>query len=471
MDKDLHEIEDLFKSGLENNKEIPSLQVWDSIDNRLDNDKVAVIQKKYQALKRLSLLLLLLVIGLGIYELTNTRKGDGLIKIKGKNENSEILPVNDDMNKTLIDQNQITIRNQNNSQNKNSNTALPVSSNNVVATNRLNTRKEFSVFFKSGDEQKFNQSRQNIIAVDRFDPIVHSRFIREQPINLQVEKTNRPLVPSSEIKDAFRLINSVKVNPAGGFDDMRSQPGKKKEQKPLRFSIAAFFSPDIASYHLEEDQHNSQPETASNIEKAERHEFSSTSGFLFDYSMNKHWLLESGILFSNTNITIQPKTLYAQADNNGNVKFRVNISSGYGFVLPSFQNTPVIGDSIRATAATHKLRYVSIPLALKYTSGKGRIRLESTLGVTINFLARGKLETELQKGLNNEVDILNNIQGLKPVYFSFVTGVGADYRLTKKLSVTLTPTARIALAPINKGGVVKTYPNSLGIAGGLKFRF
>lgn len=83
-------------------------------------------------------------------------------------------------------------------------------------------------------------------------------------------------------------------------------------------------------------------------------------------------------------------------------------------------------------------------------------------GVTTNFLTKGKLETEVQKGPDDEVDVLNNIQGLKSVYFSGMAG--AEYKLTKKLSVSLMPTARFALNPINKGAVVKTYPNSFGLS-------
>jgi hypothetical protein len=34
-------------------------------------------------------------------------------------------------------------------------------------------------------------------------------------------------------------------------------------------------------------------------------------------------------------------------------------------------------------------------------------------GVGTNFLTTGKLETEIQRGANNEIDILDNIHGIK----------------------------------------------------------
>ena len=82
----------------------------------------------------------------------------------------------------------------------------------------------------------------------------------------------------------------------------------------------------------------------------------------------------------------------------------------------------------------------------------------------------GKLETEIQKGVNNEIDILNNIEGLKKIYLSGLAGIGAEYKLTGKVSFVLMPTARFALNPINKNAVVKTFPNSVGLSAGIKIK-
>ena len=176
-------------------------------------------------------------------------------------------------------------------------------------------------------------------------------------------------------------------------------------------------------------------------------------------------------MFSNINITVNPKTIYAQPDNNGNIKYRLNISSGYGYLAPSFQNSPAIGDSLYISAATHKLRYIGIPIAVKYTITKGKFNFEIMGGITANYLAKGKLETEIRGGNNSEIDILYKIEGLKSIYISGMAGIGAAYKLTDKFSFTLMPTARFALTSINKDAVVKTFPNSLGLLVGLRKNF
>lgn len=92
-------------------------------------------------------------------------------------------------------------------------------------------------------------------------------------------------------------------------------------------------------------------------------------------------------------------------------------------------------------------------------------------GVRTNFLLDGKLETELQKGANNEIEILNDIEGLSNVYWDGLIGIGAGYKLPGRISFEVMPVARFALNAMNKGGVVKTYPRSFGLAAGLKYRF
>ena len=60
MDKDLQNIEELFKSSLEGNEEVPSKKVWEAIDKGLDRENIITIKKKYNVIKGIAFLLLLL---------------------------------------------------------------------------------------------------------------------------------------------------------------------------------------------------------------------------------------------------------------------------------------------------------------------------------------------------------------------------------------------------------------------------
>ena len=510
MDKDLHNIEDLFRSALEDNEESPSAKVWDTVDNSLDKDNVISIKKKYRMLKKLSLLLLLLLIALSIYELNNHRTAENLTEPNRAGTDKKTIPENKTDNPIATDENTIPSKGTFDSKDLNNVSQLNNIQDNPVAEEKIptnnfqvrpgnnlitgrqnekginnNSLPDKKIFITLRQRPLFNdpanypqkikvpETNKNNLSLRtdyNFVPIDNSSYFPKRLYTQPQEKINQSV---TSLIDSGRLTNQLALNkiiPAVDIKNNVPPQTKKKEVKLSRFFLSTFYSPDIVWYHLEEDLPGNQPETASEIKKSERHEFSSTTGLLFGYILNKHWSLQSGLTFSNTNITVEPKTIYAQSDNNGNIKYRVNISSGYGYILPSFQNAPVIGDSLKVTAATHKLRYVGIPVAIKYSAKKGKLNFETTAGVTVNFLTKGKLETEVQKGPNNEVDILNNIQGLKSTYISVLTGAGAEYKLTKKLLVTLMPTARFALTPINKGAVVKTFPNSFGLSADLRIR-
>ena len=116
--------------------------------------------------------------------------------------------------------------------------------------------------------------------------------------------------------------------------------------------------------------------------------------------LKKHFSIESGLSFSNTNILVGPKTIFAQRDYNGDIKYRFNTSSGYGFVLPSFTSNPNIGDSLYAYTSTHLLQYISLPAVLKFNIQKKKFGFDIKTGVSVNFLTKGKVETSVEDGYN-----------------------------------------------------------------------
>ena len=91
MDENLHNIENLFRDGLEDNEELPSSNVWNGIDNTLDKDNVVSIKKKYTTMKRVAILLLLLLLGFSVYELSTRHNSERIAKGNGNDSNNEAI--------------------------------------------------------------------------------------------------------------------------------------------------------------------------------------------------------------------------------------------------------------------------------------------------------------------------------------------------------------------------------------------
>ncbi|MFS8083793.1 MAG: hypothetical protein ACMG51_10095, partial [Ginsengibacter sp.] len=186
--------------------------------------------------------------------------------------------------------------------------------------------------------------------------------------------------------------------------------------------------------------------------------------------ISKKWGLQSGITLSTSNFDLESKTIYAQRDNSGAIKYKLSTSVGDIFVKPSFSGNPNIGDSLFAKSTTHTLQYIGIPMAVTYILYKGKFTLNIMSGIRANFLTRGSITTELKSGNDNETETTNRIDGLKSFYISGLAGIGLDYNIHKNLSLYISPTFRFALNSINSNTNVKSFPNSVGFTTGLKIK-
>lgn len=294
----------------------------------------------------------------------------------------------------------------------------------------------------------------------------------------QKEKYVAGIPVIAELKEMFQMLAIKPFSQLSKVTTNNTEPLKDNKTVPLKprnikngngslLSAAIFFSPDFVSTNIKDDHPRFREDDRNQIEKEERNKFSSTIGLLIDFNTGKNWKLESGLTFSTRVTNIEPKTIYARPDNNGNINYRFNCSAGYSFVTVKSPYSPASGDSIRALTSKNTLQYIGVPLVVKYMFTKGRFSLTPGVGILANFLSKGKIATTIATTTGNESASSDNIQGLKSMYFNGLASVGAEYKLNKKFAITFIPTARFALSSINKDAPVKTNLNSIGLAGGI----
>jgi hypothetical protein len=78
MSDDVHDIDDLFREGIEGHEEPVPSTVWDAVSNDLDKKQASYYKNKYNRLKRAALLLLLIgFVGGGYMVYKTSGKGEG----------------------------------------------------------------------------------------------------------------------------------------------------------------------------------------------------------------------------------------------------------------------------------------------------------------------------------------------------------------------------------------------------------
>ena len=487
MDKNLQNIEDLFKKGLEGNEESPSENVWDKIDQSLEKENSLKFRKKYYSLKRATAILIVVLALLSIYVLRNesqkqiekqknenvAKEDEVLKKEKTPQPNNSTGTINSEQQEkntlptTKVGEsksadgaaNESSLKRNNANENRKSSTtnisnatAIDEKNNMAEPTEKKNNEPVNKPFLRKPEEN-------DLVGVNFNKSVI-------QPPAIKFEL---PQIPSfntlKNLKDVTRI--SPYIMPEKLTSNMRTI----HIPTAPRFYAGVFYSPTIPFSHLRDEDHNYGNPYSRELEKKESGTYSYSFGFSIGYRLNHKWSLQSGISLSTLNMHLEPEKIYAERDNQGTVKYPINTSSGKGYILPSFSNNPRIGDSLFTKNIKHSLEYTGIPLAIKYNVTFGRLSANLLAGLSANILSKGKISTEVKSGNESELERTHDIHGLKPLYFNGLAGIGFDYNIFKNVSLTFSPTINFAIDPINKNVPVRSYPGTIDFQFGVKTKF
>jgi hypothetical protein len=458
MNKNLHDIDELFLSALERYKETPRAGVKQNIDAALDQQKKKSDKKRILRWKRSALLVLLLLLGLSLYESFPVRKYPARSNATADKSFSANANKRSEEKKDPETTRTTTAT---------SSTALPRDPYSLITvvtgqhavlhpfrTTGGNTIRAFSpsealTVHNIPMIETGNHSGEIEPLYILSTPVAPERFLKETPLD-------RPSVFSLPV---------VKENIIAA----RIVPPSQRQKKKLFFSYWAFtpfISYEQVGYKLDSDD----PVIISNIKHNEVQEPSYSGGILVSRQFSRHWGLQTGLVYHYTEIGISPQKIYAFQDPAGDIAYKYITSSGYAYIKPVSGPPPAFGDSITAESK-HMLKAVHIPLMATYRLGKGKLTVAPGAGIEAGVLAGAAAEVELTDASNHETATVNKLSGTKKFYVSAAAAVEIQYKLNKKTSVTLQPVFRHALSPITENIIVETFPRSFGIRAGVKLRF
>ena len=504
MNDNLDDIDDLFTSSFEGYEETPSVNVWDAIDQDLENRNHSSLKLKYNNLKKLTAILSLFTISSIAYHFiagqTNNKIGV---------EDSSVV-IKKDAHQVIEQPNTAAVN-------------LPLNLKNITDT-ILSERMEVKSI---GTDMKINKTplflRTDKILIDRnnskisdltsnIDPIDKVQMVEKKYYvdELMLPIKNETLITGTDQNNTLsfkkNLINNVRMVKESTIAEpvllsYKSVPESDTAFKisaitfnhllnsnniatikkgsisgKNKFSLAVFISPETAFNRLEDDKpdgnrgygQNRRPDDRHKIKEEESTTRSLTGGLLLAYQLNKRISIQSGITFINKTAQNDPKKVFAELDNGGKIQYKYNCSFGSTYISPKLSNAPVVGDSAIANASNNSLFYVGIPFNISYHFSVGKFQLSPTIGSAINFLIKQHITTGIQDFSGSQKQYNNTINGLKPTYINANLGFDIQYYLSKKLAITAMPSATIAVNAVNANEAVRSYPNTFGVRLGFK---
>ena len=469
MDKHLHkDIGEQFSEEINSMSQQPRDHIWEDIDKQLDKKDAENYKGKFIRLRKKALLLLLLLIGISTFSLIyfNTSKNNSSLSGQKTEDRGNNNVINDPL-KSKKD----------NSVSKNF-PQKQIAANDIDGGITVNNSLQ-DLFIPGKISVKKNgetltKFANDILAtnetVDNNEPVLNKNNSPEK----QIEAGNFKIVKKAEVDEnnllAIALVSKKDSLAVTANNQSQKNNTKMPNKRAAKLMLTAFAAPDYSRYRLVNDKHNNYDNKA-DIATRERSDLSSSIGVLLGYKIGKRVIIQSGIIYSSSNISIAPTKIYAEKNNAGSIKYRYNTSSGYGYLLPSFSTSPAVGDSLFTDGANHTLRYISFPIIAKYKLGNKKTTFHPGVGVTFNFLTKATLTTDVVDRLNRETEYISKLESIKKIGYSLILTPEVQYQLSKKWSISTMPYFKYSLGAINKGNVVKTYPYAFGLGIGAVYTF
>ncbi len=415
-------MDEIFKSAYQHFREEPTAEVWEKINATLDKRDAESLEKRAVKWKRGSLFLLLLLAGLVLYETTIIQRDSGIPK-----KNSAITRISS-----------------NNRKETSSELKDPI----IIDSRKIN-------YF--GNDHATNKRKNEFTK----GPGKYAPFFSQEttPILLaEGVKTGYPLFDKEMPAAPSPFPKSIELK-----NNSTVQPGHKNF---TTWTYTPFVSFEWAQYRIDSDL-----PAVNSVKQGSEHELSFSTGILLTGQFTDKWMLQSGIVYSNTTIDIAPQKIYAVQSPGGDYAYKYFTSAGYGYIRPEFGPSPALGDSLSTAEAEHTLRHLTVPVVIKYKIKQGKLSIIPGAGIAANVLTGTKVETEIKNATNKETVIITKLAGTRTLNWSLVADAEMQYQLNNKMSLNVRPAFRYAISSITRNDDFQTFPYAFGIGAGLTFKF
>lgn len=518
MEENLHNVDDIFNRAYKDFEDEPSDGLWNKLQSGLDRKDAEKYKRKFIIWKSAAILLLIVLSGIIIYTLfyksipgdekkkdltfdkkdtgnsqnpttTNFGKNNGIYSDSSTNDltgnfnnssGSDNLKPGKNNTDNKIDINPSDkLRQENSIITKKAGVPLPV---NKEKNQKLNLQK--SILMAKSKDRAYNYQQNNISTekIARRKGHQSISLAKHEKSNMEDFADSQNYKPSQLAKikttDLFNLSIPLQNKPVLFNKDSLIKKwiaGENKKVVPQKFhpywSVTSYANTEWTYDNLVNNVPGNTGNPSQKIGDDERHEGTYSFGLYVTRQFSPKWGVKSGVFYTNTEIGISPRNIFASKTPDGKVGFKYNTSSGYGFIKPHFGQPATIGDSIRCTDGEQRLKSLSVPFMVTYTLNRNKFAITAGVGLSFSFVTKSSIKTEVTDMLNYERAQINGLNGLKNFHTAFIADINLQYKITNRWSINLLPQFRYAITPITKDHIVKTYPYIIGIGAGLTYKF
>ena len=406
---------------------------------------------------------------------------------KENNTSIKNIPTNNSDNKsTTINDEKLSLNLKNNSSEKNSESEN-------IADNTLKVNSENEVIAGNGQTEKINQpllAIENINHVSEADSAVIKEKEDENKIISGIENTK----PSTTNAD---YIQENKTDSSKTF----------LKKFISHISVGIYYSQDYVKNRLKvNDSYTGTASQNLNDYGNQKSDFSYSTGLNIRFDIGKNWSFGSGFFYSTfaqtavyNSINVVSDSAYQKVfghkrppgggngnrpppGHNGQNPHRPPGNGVHHYVVQTpcgaidLYNVPPQhngrnhrdGDTISIkTETSESLQFINIPLTLRYQFGQRKISYFVETGAAISFVKGDKVKITIDDSYteNNERD------GLRNLNYSLLLSAGIQYNFYKGLFISLKPSFRYSITPVNQVNPLSSYPYYIGAEMGFSIHF
>jgi hypothetical protein len=492
MSEDLHPIDDLFRSGLNGKEETPTPAVWEAIEKELDKKDRKPIAGFFRMSGRAAAVALIIITGAALFaagyfirDAQEEKKGigQGAFGIEGGKGNEALgtealgregeslkpadrtkikSPASSSINDDEAPKPTFDPFGSSSTKSIPEKNSVKKVTKQVKATNRNNTGAASETLQSSLISEPVNTESQE-------QHIKWEMVMALPPVEEHVLPESSTKIPTSDA-----VISVAKNNKFPNAVDQQTTPTKipvtNKKAAGLqvpKFSLTPYVAFQNHSVKLKDDGSNWGKNMREDMKRTEQLPSQVSVGILADFRIAKNLSLQSGLGLMQLDVTIQPKQIKAEKDIDGKVKYRLDCSAGTYFINPKQGNYPRPGDTITTQMATNSLKYLNIPLNVKYHFGSNKLQFFATAGTGINILTSQNLDAMVKHQYQYYGGRTTN---LKSSYFNGMIGGGATYFVGKRIGIYVSPQYNFALTSMNEGLPVKSLPRTFNMQTGITIK-